>query len=112
MAVKVVVERKFRQLRLLMWKNWLFSVSENFLTAKVSPLSLALPLEYSYVLCRNLLVNLTLIDSQLESHDLAVVCSIRICHLGLGLKQIASGARRRTGPSRVARGEVSSLYCK
>lgn len=26
MAVRVVFERKFRQLRLLMWKNWLFSI--------------------------------------------------------------------------------------
>ena len=35
MAVKAVFQRKLRQLRLLMWKNWLFSVSEETRRARI-----------------------------------------------------------------------------
>ena len=90
-----------------MWKNWLFSVSEkiNYSSTRF----IALPFTgYAVIYLRIL----TVIDSQLESHDLAIICSIRICHLGLGLEQTAAGAGRRIGPSSVARGEISSLYCK
>lgn len=45
MAGRGVFERKFRQLRLLMWKNWLFSVSNDLFkynseAPNLSPLSL------------------------------------------------------------------------